>query len=50
LRGGVSIALALSLDPSLHQSLFLSITYYVVVFSVVVQGLSIGRIIAGRRS
>lgn len=46
LRGGVSIALALSLDPGLHQSLFLSITYYVVVFSVVVQGLSIGKIIA----
>lgn len=49
LRGGVSIALALSLDPILHQSLFLSITYYVVVFSVVVQGLSIGKIIAAQK-
>lgn len=43
LRGGVSVALALSLDPSIHQNLFVSITYYVVVFSVVVQGLTIGK-------
>lgn len=49
LRGGVSVALALSLDPSLHQSLFVSITYYVVVFSVVVQGLSIGKLISLQR-
>jgi NhaP-type Na+/H+ or K+/H+ antiporter len=32
-----------SLDPSIHQNLFVSITYYVVVFSVVVQGLTIGK-------
>ena len=42
LRGGVSVALALTIDPGLHQNLFLSITYYVVVFSIVVQGLTIG--------
>lgn len=46
LRGGVSIALALTMDPHLNQNLFLSITYYVVVFSIVVQGLSIGKLIS----
>jgi CPA1 family monovalent cation:H+ antiporter len=44
LRGGVSVALALTIDKGLHQNLFLSITYYVVVFSIVVQGLSIGKL------
>jgi CPA1 family monovalent cation:H+ antiporter len=44
LRGGVSVALALTIDHSLHQNLFLSITYYIVVFSIVVQGLTIGRL------
>jgi CPA1 family monovalent cation:H+ antiporter len=46
LRGGVSVALALSLPPDLNQNLFLSITYYVVVFSIVVQGLSIGKLMS----
>lgn len=45
LRGGVSIALVLTIDPHLNQNLFLSATYYVVVFSIVVQGLSIGKFI-----
>ncbi len=44
LRGGVSVALALTLDASLNQHLFLAITYYVVVFSIVVQGLTIGKL------
>ena len=44
LRGGVSVALALTIDRSLHQNLFLSITYYIVVFSIVVQGLTIGKL------
>lgn len=44
LRGGVSVALALTIDESLHQSLLLSITYYVVVFSIVIQGLTIGKV------
>lgn len=46
LRGGVSIALALTIDSHLNQNLFLSATYYVVVFSIVVQGLSIGKLIS----
>ncbi|MFN3841300.1 MAG: cation:proton antiporter [Cyclobacteriaceae bacterium] len=45
LRGGVSVALALTIDPHLNQNLFLSATYYVVVFSILVQGLSIGKLI-----
>ncbi|MEJ0056125.1 MAG: sodium:proton antiporter [Bacteroidota bacterium] len=44
LRGGVSVALALTIDSSLHHDLFLSITYYVVVFSIVIQGLTVGKI------
>ena len=42
LRGGISIALALSLSDSLSGSLILHITYIVVLFSIIVQGLSIG--------
>lgn len=46
LRGGVSVALALTIDSHLNQNLFLAVTYYIVVFSIVVQGLSIGKVIA----
>lgn len=46
LRGGVSVALALTIDEHLNQNLFLSATYYVVVFSILVQGLSIGKLIS----
>ncbi len=41
LRGGISIALALSLPAGTTRELFLAITYGVVIFSIVVQGLSI---------
>jgi len=44
LRGGVSVALALSIDPHLNKDLLLSITYYVVLFSILVQGLTIGKL------
>jgi CPA1 family monovalent cation:H+ antiporter len=44
LRGGVSVALALTIDDHLNQQLFISITYYVVVFSILVQGLTIGKL------
>jgi CPA1 family monovalent cation:H+ antiporter len=44
LRGGVSVALALTIDKALHQDLFISITYYVVVFSIIVQGLTVGKL------
>jgi len=42
LRGGISIALALSLNNTSSGSLILHITYVVVLFSIIVQGLSIG--------
>jgi CPA1 family monovalent cation:H+ antiporter len=41
LRGGISIALALSLPQGPMRELILSVTYVVVVFSVVVQGASV---------
>lgn len=44
LRGGVSLALALSLHERLNQKVFVSITYIVVVFSILIQGLTIGRL------
>lgn len=44
LRGGVSIALALSIDPGLNKDLLLSITYFVVLFSIIVQGLTVGKL------
>lgn len=49
LRGGISIALALTLTRSLHLDLFVVLTYCVVVFSIIVQGLSIERYIENRK-
>ena len=40
LRGGISIALALSLPPGETRDLLVAITYAVVAFSILVQGLS----------
>ena len=45
LRGGISIALALSLTQDMYRDLFLVITYIVVVFSILVQGLTVGKLI-----
>ena len=45
LRGGISIALALGLTEDMHRDLFLVMTYVVVVFSIIVQGLSVGKLI-----
>lgn len=44
LRGGLSVAMALSLPAFMHRSEFVLITYMIVVFSIVVQGLTIGRL------
>jgi len=41
LRGGISIALALSLSGGVERDLIVSITYIVVIFSILVQGLTI---------
>jgi CPA1 family monovalent cation:H+ antiporter len=42
LRGGISVALALSLPAGEPRDLILFLTYIIVVFSIVVQGLTIG--------
>jgi CPA1 family monovalent cation:H+ antiporter len=44
LRGGISVALALSLPQALHRDEFVLITYIIVVFSIIVQGLTIGKL------
>lgn len=41
LRGGISIALALSLPAGLNNGFFLLITYVAVLFSIIVQGLTL---------
>jgi CPA1 family monovalent cation:H+ antiporter len=45
LRGGISVAMALSLPPGRSRDIILTITYAVVVFSIVVQGLTVGRLV-----
>jgi CPA1 family monovalent cation:H+ antiporter len=52
LRGGISVALALSLPPGEVRDLLVAVTYVVVTFSIVVQGLTVGRVaqkLAGQR-
>ncbi|RNI28425.1 sodium:proton antiporter [Rufibacter immobilis] len=45
LRGGISIALALSLTQGMERNFIVSITYIVVLFSIIVQGLSLGKVV-----
>ena len=40
LRGGLSIAMALSLPAGLEKDIILPVTYCVVLFSILVQGLT----------
>jgi monovalent cation:H+ antiporter, CPA1 family len=47
LRGGISVALALSLPPGPARDLVLALTYCVVVVSILVQGLTIGAVVRG---
>lgn len=44
LKGGISVALALSLPESEWKPIILAVTYVVVIFSIVVQGLSVTRV------
>ena len=44
IRGGVSIALALSIPVNEYSQIIISITYCVVVFSIIVQGLTIAKV------
>ncbi len=45
LRGGVSVALALALPPGPERDVVLSITYIVVLLSILLQGLTIGKLV-----
>ncbi len=49
LRGGISVALALSLPAGAERDVILTITYAVVVFSILVQGLSVATLVASIR-
>ena len=46
LRGGISVALALSLPAGSEKDAIVTVCYGVVVFSILVQGLTIGRLVA----
>lgn len=45
LRGGISVALALTLPPSAYRAQLLGVCYAVVVFTIVVQGLTMTRVL-----
>ncbi len=44
LRGGISIAMAISLGTNFDRGLWITLTYIVVTFSILVQGLTIGKL------
>ncbi|BDV42986.1 Na(+)/H(+) antiporter NhaP [Geotalea uraniireducens] len=46
LRGGISVALALSLPGGAERNAILVMTYMIVVFSIIVQGLTLGKLVA----
>ena len=48
LRGGISVALALSIPRGPGRETLLTITYIIVVFSILVQGLTIKRLVTSR--
>src|SRR5690606_25293800 len=50
LRGGISIALALSLPESAYRDLIITVTYVVVIFSVLAQGLTLGPLLRRSRA
>lgn len=43
LRGAISIALALSINPEYNKDIWVTITYVIVCFSILVQGMTIGK-------
>lgn len=45
LRGGISIALCLGLTQDMERDLFLVITYVVVIFAILIQGLTVGKLV-----
>ncbi len=47
LRGGISIALVLTLPEGEHREALLVITYVIVIFSILVQGMTVGKLVKG---
>ena len=45
LRGGISIALVLTLPEGEHREALLVITYVIVIFSILVQGMTVGKLV-----
>ena len=45
LRGGISVALALSLPLNPYRDIIVEATYGVVIFSIIVQGLTVGKLV-----
>ncbi len=45
LRGGISIALVLTLPEGEHREALLMITYVIVIFSILVQGMTVGKLV-----
>ena len=44
IRGGLSVAMALSIPKEMFGETFVSITYIIVLFSIIIQGLTIGKL------
>lgn len=49
LRGGISVALALSIPSGPEREALLTVTYIIVVFSILVQGLTISRLVDSKK-
>ena len=45
LRGGISVALALSIPAVSERTFIITITYIIVVFSIILQGMTLGRLV-----
>jgi len=45
LRGGISVALALSIPSVTERTTIITITYIIVVFSIIIQGMTLGRLV-----
>ena len=45
LRGGISVALSLTLTQEMPRDLIVTLTYIVVIFSITVQGLTVGKLV-----
>ena len=45
LRGGISVAMALSLPVSPYKEIILSNCYFIVIFSIIVQGLTLNKVV-----